>query len=144
MKVLKQLGPTDCWRTCVAMILDKDSPELVPHFYESQALENATKAIDDAKQWLRNCGYTMFSVLLPAELSVADARNMASQIFVDYPYILSGTSIAGLNHAVVVCASGAVIDPLTGGFVPNGNPFKGACTYGVNGWIIEVIVPVLK
>ena len=126
------------------MILDKDTPDAVPHFYEDQRFSAAVASMDNAKKWLRNCGYTMFSVLLPGKLPVAEACSMASSIFADYPYILSGTSIAGLNHAVVVCASGAVIDPLTGAFVPNGNPFKGACTYGVNGWIVEVIVPVLK
>lgn len=141
MKIQKQLLENDCWRTCLAIVMNMNAKD-VPHFYEDQSLENAVQALHKAKLWLLENNKTLFAVNLPPQLDFQTAIQTAQTIFPKYPVIISGESKIGLNHAVVVSPHGAIIDPYIGEVVHMNNPFKGPCKNGCYGWIVEVVVPL--
>lgn len=55
---LKQLGKSDCIRTCVAMVLGLERPDIVPCFYEV----GDGKAWERARNWLWNAGYGLVAL----------------------------------------------------------------------------------
>lgn len=139
MKLQKQLLATDCWRTCIAAILDMEASE-VPHFYADQSLEAAEQNMRNAKVWLNARGYSLISFLLPETLSFEFVMQTVDHMAHDHHAIISGCSKTGLNHAVIVRDKHVVMDPLTGVSFGSQQPFKGPCKVGVNGWIVELVV----
>lgn len=91
----------DCFRACVASILELPLPD-VPHFFAGQRAGTVmTPTLETAMQdWFHRLGLGL--VMIPIQ---ADTPNEAMGIFGNrYPrlyYILIGQSIKGVNHAVV-------------------------------------------
>ena len=84
----------DCWRTCIACLLDMH-PSEVPHFCQGGDQLTADAA---ARAWLKERGYN----LVKACMFAADAH-VAAEWFDDALYILSGSSpnSPGVSHAVI-------------------------------------------
>lgn len=55
MKLLKQLSNDDCYRTCIAMILDQESPDRVPNFQGNDTLEQQQNAASWLAIHCKNC-----------------------------------------------------------------------------------------
>jgi hypothetical protein len=139
MKLQKQLLTTDCWRTCIASILDMDARN-VPHFYQDQRIEVAEQNMAAAKVWLKEHGYSLISLALPDDLPFDFVLQTVDHIAPDHHAIISGRSRSGLNHAVIVRDKHVVMDPLTGSSFGSQQPFVGPCTHGTSAWLVELVV----
>lgn len=139
MKLQKQLLATDCWRTCIASILDMEAND-VPHFYEDQSLAAAEQNMRNAKLWLKERGYSIISFMFPSEVDFDFVMQTVDHMAPDHHAIISGCSKARLNHAVIVRDKHVVMDPFTGVSFGSQQPFIGPCKRGVDGWIVELVV----
>lgn len=135
----KQLEVNDCWRTCIAYILNLD-PKTVPHFYNI----DKEGAVDFAQAWLKMRGYSLIKLALPGETSLADVMQVGFTITGgEFPYILSGKTPRGMDHAVVVNSMTIELDPFTGERPVKGQKvFKGPMTGNI--WGLEIIVGLLR
>lgn len=89
----------DCFRTCIACLLDK-SPEEVPHFFD----KSNDKPYEILRTWLRNQGLEIAFV----PIWDTDVLQITAP---DIYYILCGRSSDGENHAVIGCNGKIVHDP---------------------------------
>ncbi len=99
----------DCWRTCIACILDLQ-PDAVPHFVEHHWNEpDATKSLKILREYLapRNLSYVEF----PYNCSLEELLTSAGYTLPEVHYILSGTSANKCNHSVVAKGNKIVWDP---------------------------------
>lgn len=94
----------DCVRTAIACLLDCNSTDEVPHFFEDYANDggDSSKGWDRAETWLRNekglaLFYLGFSGMIPIEQVL---RGMA-EANPDTYYLLCGRSSAGGGHCVI-------------------------------------------
>lgn len=107
----------DCYRTCLATILDLPS-EAVPHFYREENWERPAVAEQEARDWLggRGLGSACFAY-------AGDSMDLATLLAITagyapgVPMILSGRSELGCNHAVVIMSGTIVCDPSGNGIV---------------------------
>lgn len=91
----------DCFRTCVACLLDK-TPEEVPHFFD----KSNDKPYEKMREWLR--GIDLDIAFIPVwDVSPALMRTVAPGLY----YILCGRSSDGENHAIIGCNGETVFDP---------------------------------
>lgn len=118
----------DCFRTCLAVVLDLDAAE-VPHFmHGSSGVGSDEEAHDRAEAWLRERGYATLNFLFegkftPAE--VMDGIRWMNSRNTGALYLLAGESKTGVNHNVV-CANGEIVcDPSQ-----NNSGIKGPCDDG--------------
>lgn len=130
----KQLETDDCWRTCIASILQLPVNE-VPHFYKL----DKEQAVEVAKAWLHPKGFGLIAIALPGEYPLSTILDCAAHMTSgNFYYIISGKTKRGLNHAMVGHLSKIVLDPYTGEPpILNEAPFVGPLSNGV--WSIEII-----
>lgn len=85
----------DCHRTALACMLDKDSPEDVPHFGQTY-FDSATAFHNAFETWLKSEGYCTVSIPFRA-------GSLAEVIYGigDIRYLIGGQSKTGVNHTVV-------------------------------------------
>ncbi|CAJ0698754.1 hypothetical protein [Ralstonia holmesii] len=85
----------DCWRTCIACLLDLH-PSQVPHFC-ADGVSQAT-ADADCRAWLKERGYNLVRTCMFAKYS-----EMAADWFGEAMYILCGASPnhPGVGHCVI-------------------------------------------
>jgi hypothetical protein len=100
-----QIG--DCWRTCLACLLDK-RPEEVPHLYEDCWTDYQEGARKTAA-YLATQG--LASVECVYQAGLADVLRSVGGTNPGLHYILNGTSRAGCGHSVICCDDAIVWDP---------------------------------
>jgi hypothetical protein len=94
----------DCWRTCIAAILDLSALE-VPHFYG----DDRTSQVEAGKAWLQERGLDIFRVSWDCDLATVLA--VIGSMNPDIPLILSGGTPKGFNHAVVMMNGEVICNP---------------------------------
>lgn len=121
MKILKQLiahHPEidrfgDCFRTCVAMILDKRCPTEVPHFYnfmpDEDKLVEADKAID---RYFESQGLVRIYISMMGSISFQQLMDHTKKNYSGLHFIVTVRSTRGEGNHCIVCQDGQVIaDP---------------------------------
>jgi hypothetical protein len=135
MKIQKQLivhNPSlgnfgDCYRTCIAVMLDLNAAD-VPHFYQGARMDGdniipdkgSAKAIQD---WLTERDIVQINVIFDGDLSVDDVLKTGGLMNIGIPFMFSGKSRLGCNHAVVAINGEIACDP-------SGNGIVGPCEDG--------------
>lgn len=139
MTSYKQLEANDCWRTCIAYILKVD-PSTVPHFYKA----GKELAVDLAQAYLKAKGLSMIKIALPGETPLGQIMQLGEVLTgSEFPYILSGRTPRGTDHAIVVNKGCIVLDPAIGRAPINGDVvFNRPLSNDV--WSIEIIVGLLR
>lgn len=104
----------DCYRTCVAIILDVH-PSIVPHCWTADGQWEPMPMFD----WLARCGLKMFSLSWPASegLGITGMLELTKSVNRGAPVIFTGTSSLGCNHSVVAMSGKIVSDPSGNGIV---------------------------
>lgn len=104
----------DCYRTCVATILDVH-PSIVPHCWTADGQWEPTPMFD----WLSNCGLKMISLACPSSegADLTSILELTKSVNRGVPVILTGTSSPGCNHSVVAMSGNIVSDPSGNGIV---------------------------
>lgn len=104
----------DCWRTCIACILDIH-PDKIPHFYEELWTDGkepiVLKVHEKTNEWLLNNGYPYF-VEHPVIVDDNSVEMLQQHLAWTYPdtYVIIGCSSKNGGHSVVM--NGAYIwDP---------------------------------
>ena len=133
---MRQLLDDDCWRTCIAYILNLQ-PSEVPHFYKI----DEANGIELAEVWLKERGYALIKLCLPGTYRLNQVIEVASSMTAgNFPYILSGTGKAGFDHAVVAFKDKVILDPYIGQ-APSEPAFVKPCSNNI--WAVEIIVRLL-
>lgn len=123
MKIQKQLikhDPDngqygDCYRTCIACILDMDASE-VPNFCDQSQPDVPWSERQD--RWLAELGLAVATFAYDG--NTVDFNQVMVWTSKQSPYvpmILCGLSSIGVNHSVVVLAGNIVCDPSGNGIV---------------------------
>lgn len=115
----------DCYRTCIASILNIESPALVPHFYGDDGVQ-----IKQSRAWLSRRGLSLAHFYFDGTSPLDAIMDNSAALSPGSPLILSGLSALGCNHSVVVLDGQIACDP-------SGNGIVGPCTDGY--WWIAVI-----
>lgn len=109
----------DCYRTCVAMILDMDRDD-VPHFSKLALLNpEGPSASQYLREWLKSKNLGVFSVVLSGDNTIGEVLKMLGHIVNDVPIMLIGESgrYEGVGHVVVVKNGEIIADPSGSGIV---------------------------
>lgn len=117
----------DCYRTCIASILDLH-PSEVPHFYSGKAGDQRAHAV----AWLAVWGLNSFQTYYDGGATIEAVLYTTGEMCPGVPLILSGESRLGVNHSVVVMDGKIVSDP-------SGNGIIGPCDDGLI-WVEAITV----
>lgn len=104
----------DCFRSCLASVLDYDDPLAVPHFFnfgaEGESEDRINAVWDDVDTWLKG-QHNLQHISIPWEFdSLEELLKYTADIFRGAVFMLVGAS-PNANH-VVICRDGKVIhDP---------------------------------
>lgn len=127
----------DCARTVLACLLDKDSVEEVPHFYDGTwDQEGIERAFDAFKKWVEDQGKTLIRVAYLYDGPPEPLVQHISSGNPGLPFILIGESPNGTGHTVI-CQDGVIIHDPQGRPNPIIGPHPTTGTYQV-----EFVVPV--
>ena len=119
MKRLKQLNKHDpdngfygdCYRTAIACLLDKDSPDEVPHFIDKDNEDWEA----DTREYLKTQGYgfASFGFLSqePMAESFQNVQSFMERVNPDILYIISGISVRGNPHVCIALNGNVIWDP---------------------------------
>lgn len=99
----------DCWRTCIACILDIP-PEGIPHFCADD--KSFGDAIDEAREWLKQFDYNMQTTMY-GDAPFEDFMSDIHYSFVD-TFIILGVGTTRENHAVIAYNGAVIHDPSIG------------------------------
>lgn len=94
----------DCFRTCIACLMDLDASE-VPHIHDENQPEGETQ-VDGYRKWLSSKGLGLFEVCLSGELD-----NILNHINSTNPneyYLLTGKARCGADH-IVICLGNKIV-----------------------------------
>lgn len=97
----------DCWRTCIACLLDLH-PSEVPHFTDGSWNDSAATTAK-TRAWLRSRGLGFVELAYSGDLEAVMA-SLAANAPGAY-YLLGGNSRTGCGHSVIACGSEIVWDP---------------------------------
>ena len=104
----------DCYRTAIACLLDRETPEDVPHWYEDGGSMEANLRLE---RWLWEQGLVLYQLgfRVPEGETDLEARDnlirSVSESNPGEPWMLAGTSSIGSPH-VVICQDGQIVwDP---------------------------------
>ena len=117
MKLMKQIEPDDCLRTCVACILDCKDPSEVPHIFHLSSNTSFYKGISKLDKWLNTKGLSVFqfSIGFPMAQEHVSLNDVWEQIDIlnhsTPPFIVTGETHAGGVHAIVMHDDGKIWDP---------------------------------
>ena len=107
----------DCLRTAIGCLLDLP-PEAVPHFSAALWEDQDDEAVISAfRKWLtERHGLTLFQVAIihpggPEEFGLKEMLEWCKTVNPGMYMILSGQSLPGLNHALIVLDGEIVHDP---------------------------------
>lgn len=118
----------DCFRTCIACLLDYDDPLEVPHFVDGI---NEGEEFDrtELNNWLENIGFGY--ILIPWNVVLSEDSTSSDFLKLIKPqvglsvFILSGQSPRNVDHCVIANADGIIHDPS-----PQGGKLIGPCKDG--------------
>lgn len=102
----------DCWRTALACLLDKESPEDVPHFL--QDCPDVDTFYERSAAWLVEEGYAMFTCVYEPSTKERTPELIIEGVSSQNPgllWLLAGLSAANDNHVVICCDNEIVHDP---------------------------------
>lgn len=117
----------DCYRTCIAVILDLH-PSEAPHAWSSVGSWEP----ESLYAWLEEQGIGRFALGWPGEgVELSNMLALTVGPNANVPAILSGVSGLGCNHSVVVMNGEIVCDP-------SGNGLVGPMDDGM--WNLELLV----
>lgn len=120
----------DCYRTCIASILDLPT-EAVPNFFGTpESFADAQIGIRQREAWLEERGLVSTTFAWAGEMSLEDVLMISAAGQSTSPIILCGRSSLGCNHSVVVMGGQIVCDP-------SGNGIVGPLKEGT--WELEVL-----
>lgn len=102
----------DCFRACVASVLEKNIWE-VPHFYSDIEAEYM-EVLKCIKEWFQGSGMSYLEMH-----TQEDPRDFMQDVNPDMYYILLGESKPGVGHAVVAHGNKIVHDPSGTGLMDN-------------------------
>ena len=122
----------DCFRTCIAIILDEDI-EVVPHFCDPNQFKDHKKAL---RKFLHKRDLDVFTIMYPGETSFADVLFTTGHYNPGIPMVISGKSPRGVNHCIVAMDGEVFCDPFDGS--DNPTPFLGPSEES-GMWWVEVI-----
>lgn len=125
----------DCFRTCIAIILDRDAAD-VPHFMDCTATPDPADRDHKIDEWLGEQGLRRIEIYLNGAETMENVMVCGHRWGKGMPWMLSGMSRTPANHVVVCRGTEIFCDPsLTdAGIVgPMDNDF----------WCIEYIVRAL-
>ena len=100
----------DCFRTCLACLLDR-KPAQVPHFFDCGEEGEARECFDAAHAWLGERGLGLYEWPLNGSLMLDEALAWIHHYGRDSYTMLTGASIRGTNHTVIVHDGKIVHDP---------------------------------
>jgi len=100
----------DCYRTCIAMILNVDS-SFVPNFAETH--KGGDTLQDAAEEWLSQFGLGLGHCVYGPSMPLSDLPKAISDIGPNVPAIVSGLTERGNGHSAVVW-QGRWYDPAHG------------------------------
>lgn len=139
----------DCWRACIATILDLCTSD-VPHFFALAGAGTAGPEVNCnaaayrlGREWLREQGLGIFRAYESGRLSLDRVLENSLLFSPDVPIILHGTpalaSVTDPAHAVVIMNGVIVHDP--SGLGVGGGPVRCDCAdpYCKGWWWIDVI-----
>ena len=107
----------DCYRTCVAMLLDLDRDD-VPHFSKDADLDqDGIDATQRLREWLKPRGLSTFIVLYPDEHDLEEILQATASMNPGLPMMLVGESkrYAGIGHVVIIQDGKILADPSDSG-----------------------------
>ena len=122
----------DCFRTCIAIILDED-PEVVPHFCDPNQFDDRKKVL---RKFLHARDLDVQTTMYPGEISFEDVLFTTGHYNPDIPMIVTGKSKRGVNHCVVIMNGEVFCDPFDGTDRPD--PFI-SCAEPTGMWWVETI-----
>ena len=114
----------DCYRTCVAAILNMQ-PEDVPHFFDGcPDNEQAPAAGEASRAWLAERQLVEINIAYDGSVGLDVVLATTGHHCFGAPMILTGQSRLGVNHCVVIMDGKIVCDPsgngITGPAQPDG------------------------
>lgn len=101
----------DCFRACIASILDLGSPD-VPHFYHDGC--DGETGLARLTEWLAGRGLTAYLSAYTGEIAKDDLLQVCGANSFGGHYILFGNDTNGVNHCVVCCGAEVVHNPAWG------------------------------
>jgi hypothetical protein len=133
----------DCWRACLATIIDRPGHEL-PNFMHCAQGETYDDGIRRAQEFLRPHGLTIFTTYISAGWPLERVLERFSKPSPGAAIILSGMSIADPNtaHAVVVLDGSVVHDPSGAGICAPARCSCGDPSCKDTWWMIDVVAPL--
>ena len=122
----------DCFRTCVACLLDL-RPEEVPNWFDGP--DDSDRRWAEVDAWFADRGLGLFQILYPGEIALDDILETMRNTNPGKLYILSGQSRIGVNHSVI--ARGDEIE-----HDPSGNGIEAPIEDDEGGryWYVELIL----
>lgn len=106
----------DCYRTCIACLLDKH-PSEVPHWLENywwngQLVILGREFEDAVDDWLQTQGYAKFDLPFPGENSLQDVADTIAHINgTNFLYMVGGFSPRNCGHVVIYRGRTLLWDP---------------------------------
>lgn len=120
MRALKMLAAhnpamglyADCVRTALACLLDCNTADEVPHFFENYAADDGdgSKGWDRADAWLRDA-HKLALYFVASKGSLSDVLEWSGTVNPDTYYLLCGQSSNGGNHCVIGLNDQIIHDP---------------------------------
>lgn len=101
----------DCWRTCIACLLDR-RPETVPHFVKLGGWDNVASSNLLTRAWLQTEKKLDFIELpITGGTGLGGVLSMLGRFNPGIHYLLGGNSKNGCGHSVVCLDDQIVWDP---------------------------------
>jgi len=94
----------DCFRTCIASLLDYGYPMMVPHFCSGKA-SNDGVWVQDARKWLALRKLTFFEI--PFDLDPDELLAQSKQWFHGH-WLMTAESKNGVGHCLI-CLDGKIV-----------------------------------
>ncbi|MBL4656293.1 MAG: hypothetical protein JKY33_10775 [Bacteroidia bacterium] len=132
----------DCFRTCLACLLDYPNPLNVPHFFDFKdrgfSEQEANNSFDRASEWLL-MNHRMHHVIIPWTFeNLTQLLEHTNNAFPNVTFMLVGQS--KISNHVVICKNGKIIhDPSNSAESPY---LFGPCDDGF--WRTEFLVVDIK
>lgn len=114
MKRHRQLESDDCFRTCIACLLDYDAPDQVPNFMAGMVDLTVPEEVRvQINEWMLARGVCLWET--PYHTDHAHLMKAMAEGQPDCHYILSGRNHLGRAHSAIYRRSDLVHDPAPGG-----------------------------
>ncbi len=124
----------DCFRTCIAIILD-DDPETIPNFCDPSQFDDHKKA---TRKFLNGRGLDLYTTMYPGDIAFNDVLFTVGHYNPDIPVIITGKSPRGVSHCIVAMNGEVFCDPHDGS--DNQKPFLKASEPSEMWWVEAIVM----